>query len=107
MSATTCLTDTRNPLDVSATALKAPGQRTGHPHGRQPAAKACQRRLKPVTVGFWLGGLVLGTAGVIVGARVPYHHPVAVTISSLWWGIYLGSFGASVGGLLGLWKSRT
>jgi hypothetical protein len=77
-----------------------------HPHERKPAAKACRRRLKPVTVGFWLGGLVLGTAGVVVGARMPYHHPVAVTISILWWGTYLGCFGAGLGGLFGLWKDR-
>jgi hypothetical protein len=54
------------------------------------------------TIGFWLGGAVLGTAGCIMGACLPYHHPVAVTMSMLWWGIYLGSFGASVGALIGV-----
>jgi hypothetical protein len=34
---------------------------------------------------------------------MPYRHPVGVTISLLWWGIYLGCFGASIGALLGLW----
>jgi hypothetical protein len=58
-------------------------------------------------VGFWLGGFVLGTAGAIVGACMPYRHPVAVTISILWWGIYFGCFGAYIGALLGLWKNRT
>jgi hypothetical protein len=53
------------------------------------------------SVGFWLGGVVLGTAGCIIGASLPYHHPVAVTMSILWWGIYLGCFGASVGALIG------
>jgi hypothetical protein len=38
---------------------------------------------------------------------MPYRHPVAVTISVLWWGIYLGCFGASLGALLGLWAEQT
>jgi hypothetical protein len=54
------------------------------------------------TIGFWLGGVVLGTAGCIIGASVPYDHPVAVTASMLWWGIYIGSFGGSVGALIGV-----
>jgi hypothetical protein len=57
--------------------------------------------------GFCLGGLVLGTAGCIMGACLPYDHPVAVTVSALWWGIYGGCFGANVGALLGLWAERT
>jgi hypothetical protein len=38
---------------------------------------------------------------------MPYRHPVAVTISVLWWGIYFGCFGASIGALLGLWAEQT
>jgi hypothetical protein len=37
---------------------------------------------------------------------MPYHHPVAVAISVLWWGVYLGCFGASVGALIGLFTER-
>jgi hypothetical protein len=37
---------------------------------------------------------------------MPYRYPVAVTISVLWWGIYLGCFGAGVGALLGLWAEK-
>jgi hypothetical protein len=33
---------------------------------------------------------------------MPYHHPVAVVLSALWWGIYLGCFGGSVGALIAL-----
>jgi hypothetical protein len=33
---------------------------------------------------------------------MPYHHPVAITASVIWWGIYLGSLGASLGALAGL-----
>jgi hypothetical protein len=64
-------------------------------------------RFKPATIGFWLGGLVLGTGGCILGACMPYSHSVAVTISVFWWGIYLGCFGASVGALLGWCADRT
>jgi hypothetical protein len=32
---------------------------------------------------------------------MPYHHPVAVAISVVWWAVYLGCFGASVGALSG------
>jgi hypothetical protein len=54
------------------------------------------------TLGFWLGGAVLGTAGCFLGATMPYRHPVAVTANVLWWGLFLGCLGASVGALLGL-----
>jgi hypothetical protein len=107
MATTTRLTDPRNPLHVPTTATEAPWQRSVHPHRQQPAADPCRRRLNPVTVEFWLGGFVLGTGGAIVGACRPYRHPVAVTISVLWWGIFLGCFGGSIGALLGLWSEQT
>jgi hypothetical protein len=66
-----------------------------------------RRRFRPAVVGFWLGGLALTAGGCILGACMPYRHPVAVAISVLWWGIYLGFFGASVGALLGWWADRT
>jgi hypothetical protein len=64
-------------------------------------------RFKPVTIGFWLGGGLLGTAGCILGVCMPYHHPVAVAISVLWWGIYLGFLGASLGVLVAYFVERT
>jgi hypothetical protein len=105
MAITTHLTDPQNPLLGATTPTKAHLQRAGQQHRRQPGVK--RRRLNPVTVGFWLGGFVLGTGGAIVGACMHYRHPVAVTLSSLWWGIYFGCFGASIGALFGLWKNRT
>jgi hypothetical protein len=33
---------------------------------------------------------------------MPYHHPIAVTISVIWWGIYIGCLGASLSALVGL-----
>jgi hypothetical protein len=59
------------------------------------------------TLGFWLGGAVLGTAGCLLGACVPYRHPVAVMANVLGWGLFLGCLGASLGVLLGLWAERT
>jgi hypothetical protein len=70
---------------------------------RNRGCKSASHRLRfNRTIGFWLGGIVLGTVGCIIGASAPYHHPVAVTISALWWGIYFGAFGGSVGALIGL-----
>jgi hypothetical protein len=60
------------------------------------------RRFNPVTIGFWLGGFALGMGGCLIGACMPYRHPVGVTISVFWWGIYLGCFGAWLGGMFGL-----
>jgi hypothetical protein len=41
-------------------------------------------------------------AGCILGACMPYHHPVGVAVSVIWWGIYCGCLGASIGSLVGL-----
>jgi hypothetical protein len=59
-------------------------------------------RLARRTLGFWLGGSLLGAAGCVLGVCMPYQHPVAVVVSALWWGIYLGCFGGSVGALIAL-----
>jgi hypothetical protein len=84
---------TRN-CDSSATGERAPGSlvHTG--------------RFSPVTIGFWLGGAGMGTGGCLLGALMPYRHPVAVAISVLWWGFYFGCFGASVGALVGFLTDR-
>ena len=63
-------------------------------------------RLARSTIGFWVGGGLLGTGGAILGVCMPYHHPVAVVLSALWWGIYLGCFGASVGALIAWFTER-
>jgi hypothetical protein len=57
-------------------------------------------------IGFWLGGGVVGTVGCILGVCMADLHGVALVISALWWGIYLGCLGASVGALLGLATAR-
>jgi hypothetical protein len=60
------------------------------------------RRWSGITRGFWPSGIVLGTAGCILGVSLSYHHPVAWVLSVLWCGIYCGCFGASLGALPGL-----
>jgi hypothetical protein len=64
------------------------------------------RRFDRILFGFWLGGGFLGTVGCVFGACMPYHHPVARVISVLWWGIYCGCLGASLGALPGLMLQR-
>jgi hypothetical protein len=59
------------------------------------------------TMGFWLGGFIVGVSGFILGAAFPYHHPVAVAMSMLWWTIYAGALGASAGALLGMLGEST
>jgi formyltetrahydrofolate deformylase len=67
----------------------------------KPSTIPARHRFDRATVGILLGGLVLGTAGCIIGAAMPYRHPVGVAISVIWWGFYCGCFGASVGALIG------
>jgi hypothetical protein len=69
--------------------------------------KISRRPWSRITLGFWLGGMVFGTAGWILGASLSYQHPVARTISEVWWSIYFGCFGASIGALPGLFMERT
>ena len=58
-------------------------------------------------IGFWLGGILFAAGGCNFGATRPYEHPVSVAVSALWWSIYFGCFGMSVGALLGLWAEKT
>ena len=58
------------------------------------------------TIGFWLAGLSLGAVGCLVGASMPYQHPVGVAVSVVWWGIYFGCLGMNLGALVGLWAER-
>jgi hypothetical protein len=37
---------------------------------------------------------------------MPYHQPVGIAISVIWWGIYFGCFGASLGALFGSSTNR-
>jgi hypothetical protein len=75
--------------------------------GSAKSAAARSSRRFDRTLGFWLGAVALGTVGCILGAHLAYPHWVAVTVSVLWWGIFLGCFGGSIGGLLGLWAEQT
>jgi formyltetrahydrofolate deformylase len=101
----------RHPLPAARLLKKAPSNLTrasaaGGPvrleDGRDMPSPFVRDGSRPLTMGFWLCGIGLAAVGCIVGAMMPYRHPVAVAISILWWGLYCGSFGASIGGLLGL-----
>jgi hypothetical protein len=81
------------------------GQRAAGPSGGHPVAGRLRGRFHRA-IGFWLGGTLLGVGGCFLGMCMPYRHPVAVTISVLWWGIYLACFGASIGALVGLWAEQ-
>jgi hypothetical protein len=107
MPTTTRLTDRRSSPLEAITPGKGSGQTAVRPHQRPRAANASRHQLDPVTIGFWLGGVVLGIGGCILGASMLCHHPVGVTIGVLWWGIYVGCFGASLGALAGKWTSWT
>jgi hypothetical protein len=37
---------------------------------------------------------------------MPYQEQVALVLSVLWWGFYLGCLGLSIGGLVGLWAEQ-
>jgi hypothetical protein len=75
--------------------------------GQATANRFRRRRFDRVFIGFWFGGLVLGAVGCLLGAVMPYHHPIAVTISVLWCGIYCGCLGASIGALVGLFSEHS
>jgi hypothetical protein len=107
MAITPRSTNVRSRLRLPTPAGNGLRQTAVRGHRLRPVPDSARRRVNAVTVGFWLGGFFLGTAGCILGACTPYRHPVAIGLSVLWWGIYCGGFGASIGALFGLWKNRT
>jgi len=111
MNSTLRPTDVQNLHPFLGSTRAGNRQSTVRPRNQQPAAEPPGRRFNRVAIGIWLGGLTLVVAGCILGASMPYRHPVGVTISILWWGIYLGclgaSIGAGIGGLVGLLWDRT
>ena len=100
-----CPTASRKPMYVPMIAESEARTQTTRA-GKRRAVVSPPRRFDRVSVGFWLGGATLGTGGCILGGCMPYHHPVAMAISVIWWGIYLGCFGASIGALFGLFTHR-
>ena len=65
-----------------------------------------RRRWDPITIGMLAGGLVLAAVGVAVAASYSYAHPAGLAVSMIWWGIYCGALGASIGALPGLFTQR-
>jgi hypothetical protein len=94
---------TTETLTASLGMLHAPHRRKlSRPDATAIRERKSLTRSPRSTIGFWLGGGLLGTAGCILGVCMPYHYPVALVISALWWGIYLGCLGGSVGALIAL-----
>ena len=98
---TECFTASRKPALVPVIAENEAWTGTSRP-GRRRAVANPSRRLDRVSMGLWLGGVTLGTGGCIFGGCMPYHYPVAMAISVIWWGIYIGCLGASLGALFAL-----
>jgi hypothetical protein len=72
------------------------GQRPARPPGGHLAVGGLRRPFHR-SVGIWLGGILLGVvSGCLFGASMANRHPVAMTCSVLWWGLYFGCFGWSI-----------
>ena len=100
-----CSTDSRKPRLAPVIAENETWTGTTRA-GRRRAIASPSRRFDRVSLGFWLGGAALGIGGCMLGGCMPYQHPVARAISVIWWGIYVGCFGASLGALFGLFTQR-
>ena len=81
-------------------------RRVPPPQTSPSAAHPLRRQYSAVTIGFWLGGIALGIAGCLIGASMHHRHPVGVMAGALWWGIYFGCLGASIGAVLGSCADR-
>jgi hypothetical protein len=75
------------------------------PHGPRSAVRS-RRGFRGRTIGFWAGAVVGAAAGCFFGASMKYEATLAVTFSVIWWGIYGGCLGCSVGALFGLGGER-
>jgi hypothetical protein len=106
MTSTPHLTDQRN-LPLSPITPGNPAWQGAIRPQQSQATANLSRQFDRVTLACALGGVALGTAGCILGACMPYRHPVAVAISVIWWGIYCGCFGVSLGALIAFFSKRT
>jgi len=98
--------DNQKPTLVPVIAKDEVRNRAAWVGGRQTVASLSRwRRFNRATIGFWLAGATSGIAGSIFGACMHYHHPAAIVISMIWWGIYLGCLGASIGALFGMFTT--
>jgi hypothetical protein len=97
---TECSTDSRKPTLVAVSAENEARTGTTRAGARRAPARP-SRRFDRTSLGFWLGGATLGTGGCIFATCMPHDHPVGLTIGVIWWGIYFGCFGASLGALVG------
>jgi hypothetical protein len=73
--------------------------------GRTRSSARLFRRFDRVGIGFWLGGATFGIVGCLIGYWMA-QDPVGRAFSAIWWGIYIGCFGASLGALVALFTRR-
>jgi hypothetical protein len=100
-------TDRQTPSPAPAIEQRAENESAVPTDRVQARADAVRRRRwDPITIGMLAGGLVLAAVGVAVAASHSYAHPAARAASLIWWGIYCGAFGASIGALPGLFTQR-
>src|SRR5262249_44121670 len=55
---------------------------------------------------FWCCVAAFGTAGCVFGVSMANSHPVALTLSVLWWGFYFGCFGWCISAWIGFFTER-
>jgi hypothetical protein len=99
-------TDRLNPCPENTAPINEECTEANRTDREQARRNPFRRRFDRITLGFWLGGLALGTGGCLFGASLPCRYPVAGVISALWWGLFCGCFGASIGALFGVWMQR-
>src|SRR5262245_53179469 len=86
-----------NSCPILITKKKQNQPATPRPYKRPAALRAIRRQFDPLTTGFLVGGVTFAIGGCILGVYLPYHNPVGVNISMLWWSIFMGIIGAYVG----------
>ena len=65
-----------------------------------------RHKADPITIGMLAGGLILGVIGAAVAASYSYAHSAGLVVSLIWWAIFFGALGASLGALPGLFTQR-
>ena len=106
MATTTRLTELRNPSPSPGNPGNGNGKKAVHPHQSQPSANPSRKSDRGV--GLWLGGILPGVVGgCLFGASMANRHPVAMTLSVLWWGLYFGFFGWSIAAWIAFFTEPT
>ena len=74
-------TDRLNPCPENTAPINEECTEANRTDREQARRNPFRRRFDRITLGFWLGGLALGTGGCLFGASLPCRYPVAGVIS--------------------------